>query len=233
MNGLVLRASLPVMFGYVPLGVAFGILFAELGHHWLFASLYGLVVYAGAAQFMAVGLLSAHAGLLEVAIATLLLNARHMFYGLSLVGKLGGSRLARWYQVFGLTDETYSLVSVVQIPDGVDAAQFRLRLTLFNQIYWVLGCSIGAWLGSHIEFSTAGIEFALPALFVVLAVEQYRNLRVGWPFWLALLVGLFTLFVISRDQMLLIAVTLSLCLLLMQWRWPALTRTAAGESVND
>ncbi|WP_221797224.1 AzlC family ABC transporter permease [Oceanobacter mangrovi] len=223
LNSQAFKASLPVMFGYVPLGIAFGILFAGLGYHWLFASLYGLVVYAGAAQFLAVGLLSAQAGLLEVAVATLLLNARHMFYGLSLIGKLGQSRLARFYQIFGLTDETYSLVSAAKIPAGVDAAAWRLRITAFNQTWWVIGCSIGGWLGSRIEFSTAGIEFALPALFVVLLVEQYRYLRALWPFVTALLVGLFTLFVISRDQMLLISVMLALCVLLLQWRtgWPS------------
>ncbi|GGY55746.1 branched-chain amino acid ABC transporter permease [Bacterioplanes sanyensis] len=215
-NQLALRTSLPVLFGYLPLGAAFGVLFAELGHHWLYATAMGLFIYAGAGQFLAVGLLANQAALTEMVIATLLLNARHLFYGLSLLNRIRSRGWRRWYQIFSLTDETYSLLSSTRAPQGIDEGQLQLRIAAFNQIYWVLGCTLGAFIGSQVSFSTAGIEFVLPALFMVLAIEQYHSIREPWPFWLALSIGLGTLLLISREHMLLIAILLSLCVLLLQ-----------------
>ncbi len=215
LTAVALRASLPVMFGYVPLGMAFGVLFSELGYHWLFATLMGLCIFAGAAQFLAVGLLANGAGLVEIFVTTFLLNSRHLFYGISLLNRMKLRGWRRLYVIFGLTDETYSLLTSAPLPPGIDPSAFQLRVTALNQLYWVLGCSIGGWLGSRIEFSTAGIEFALPALFMVLAIEQYRNVRHPAPFLLALVLGLATLLFISREQMLLIAILLSLCVLLI------------------
>src|SRR5690554_6208531 len=103
------RLSLPVLFGYIPLGMAFGVLFSELGYHWLYAALMGLVIYAGAGQFLTVGLLANQAGLLEVFVATLLLNVVHMVYGLSLLGVLSRIGLRRWFTMYVLTVENYDL----------------------------------------------------------------------------------------------------------------------------
>ncbi|MDP6968169.1 MAG: AzlC family ABC transporter permease [Gammaproteobacteria bacterium] len=219
------RASMPVLFGYVPLGVAFGILFADLGYHWLFAGLMGVVVFAGAAQFLAVGLLANQAGLVEIFTATLLLNMRHVFYGLSLLGRLPNKGWQRWYMIFGLTDETYALYTVTNIPAHLDRSQFKLLVTALNQGYWVLGCGLGGWLGGQLSFSTLGMEFALPALFMVLAIEQYKVVRKPLVFILALGIGLGTLLFISREQMLLVACLLALTVLLMskgvqQWKAP-------------
>jgi len=217
LNALVVRASLPVMFGYLPLGAAFGVLFSELGYHWLWASAMGLFIYAGAGQFLAVGLLANSATLMEMAIATLLLNSRHVFYGLSVMSHMDAKGWRRFYQIFGLTDETYSLVTSTQVPDGINRSQFQLRITAINQCYWVVGCSIGAWLGSQLEFSTDGIAFVLPALFMVLTIEQFKHLKDIRPFLLALAIGVGTLVLISRDHMLLIAILLSLSVLMMQY----------------
>lgn len=214
-NAVALRASLPVLFGYLPLGMAFGVLFSDLGYHWIFATLMGLFVYAGAGQFLAVGLLANHAALMEIAVTTFLLNSRHLFYGISLVGRLRNRSWRRLYQIFGLTDETYSLLTSTQLPEGLDEAAFQFRVTLFNQLYWILGCTLGAWLGGQINFSTAGIEFVLPALFMVLVIEQYRHIRHPAPFVLATVMGMLTLLLISRDQMLLISIALSLSALLL------------------
>ncbi|MEH6824741.1 MAG: AzlC family ABC transporter permease [Motiliproteus sp.] len=214
-NAVALRASLPVLFGYLPLGMAFGVLFSDLGYHWIFATLMGLFVYAGAGQFLAVGLLANHAALMEIAVTTFLLNSRHLFYGISLVGRLRNRSWRRIYQIFGLTDETYSLLTSTRLPEGLDEAAFQFRVTLFNQLYWVLGCTLGAWLGGQISFSTAGIEFVLPALFMVLVIEQYRHIRHPAPFVLAVVMGMLTLLLISRDQMLLISIALSLSALLL------------------
>jgi len=208
------RLSLPVLFGYIPLGIAFGVLFSELGYHWLYATLMGVVIYAGAGQFLAVGLLANHAGLVEVFVATLLLNARHMVYGLSLLSTLSLRGPRRWYLIYALTDETYSLLSMLQA--GCDRSRTRLqfKLALLNHLYWVIGCTLGAWLGGQIGFSTAGIEFALPALFMVLTLEQYRAVRRPGVFILALAIGLLAL-LISADNMLLLSIGMAVSLLIM------------------
>ena len=226
-NKLVLQTSLPVMFGYIPLGAAFGVLFSGLDYHWLWATAMALFIYAGAAQFLAVGLLAGHAGLTEIALATLLLNSRHLFYGLALTGQQDHRGWRRLYQIFSLTDETFSLLVSTPLPATVERGTFRLRLSALHQLYWVIGCTAGAWAGSRLSFNTDGIAFVLPALFMVLAIEQYRHLRDWRPFAAALVIGLATLCFISRDHMLLIAILLSLSLLLLQY---AVRRPAAVQS---
>jgi len=208
------RLSLPVLFGYIPLGMAFGVLFSELGYHWLYAALMGLVIYAGAGQFLAVGLLANQAGLLEVFVAMLLLNARHMVYGLSLLSSLTLRGSRRWYLIYALTDETYSLLTMLQAGCDELRARLQFRLALLNHLYWVLGCTLGAWLGGQISFSTAGIEFTLPALFLVLALEQYRVVQRPRVFVFALAIGLLALLV-SADNMLMLSIGMSVSLLIM------------------
>lgn len=209
-----LKLSLPVLFGYIPLGAAFGVMFSDLGYHWIYATLMGLVIYAGAGQFLAVGLLANHAGLLEVFVATLLLNARHMVYGLSLLStlKLRGPR--RWYLIFALTDETYSLLTMLQIKCEELRSRLQFQLAALNHGYWVLGCTLGAWLGGQIDYSTAGIEFTLPALFLVLTLEQYRSVRRPQVFALAVAIGVVAL-LISPHNMLMLSIAMSVSLLIM------------------
>lgn len=170
MRSLVFRSSLPVAFGYIPLGMAFGILLVDLGYPWWWAPTMGLLIYAGSAQFLAVGLLAAGASAFDAFVATLLLNLRHVFYGLTLIDRYRALGARRWYAVFGLTDETFSLVASAP-AQGRDGA-FVLGLTALNQGWWVMGCSLGALAGGSLPFDTQGLDFSLTALFVVLLVEQ-------------------------------------------------------------
>ena len=213
-----LKTTMPVMFGYVPLGMAFGVLFQNLGYPWFLAPLMGLFVYAGAAQFMAVGLLAAHAGLVEVAVSTFVLNSRHMFFGASVLGRYRAAGLRKLYLIFGLTDETYSLVTSTPVPDGLDPTRFYLAVTGLNQCYWVVGCTLGALAGSEFRFDSRGMEFALTALFVVLAIEQWRNVRRPFPFVIALVAGLLALGLVPR-HMLMTALALTLAALLGRAWW--------------
>ncbi|MES9844307.1 MAG: AzlC family ABC transporter permease [Candidatus Sedimenticola sp. 6PFRAG5] len=211
------RTTLPVMFGYVPLGMAFGMLFQDLGYAWYFAPLMGLFVYAGAAQFMAVGLLTAHAGILEVGISTFILNSRHMFFGLAVLTRYRAKGLQKFYLIFALTDETYSLVTSTQPPPGVDTRRYYLMISAFNQSYWIAGCALGALLGSNVEFDTRGMDFALTALFLVLVLEQWKKLREPSPFILGLLTGIGAL-LLWPQHMLLISIGLSILLLLTRYQ---------------
>ncbi|MCW8948867.1 MAG: AzlC family ABC transporter permease [Sedimenticola sp.] len=216
------RASIPVMFGYVPLGMAFGILFQNLGYAWFYAPLMGITVYAGAAQFMAVGLLAAQASLFEVAISTLILNSRHMFFGVSLLGRYRATGLKKLYLIFGLTDETYSLITSTQSPDSQHEQDYYVALTALNQCYWVTGCALGALFGANVEFDTAGMDFALTALFMVLMLEQWKKLREPYAFLVALACGVAAL-LLFREQMLLVSIGLCIALLLARGKHSRVT----------
>lgn len=212
------KATAPVLFGYIPMGMAFGVLFNELGFHWIYATLMALVIYAGAAQFMAVGLLANHAGFTEVAITTLLLNSRHLFYGISLINKFKTRGLRKFYLIFGLTDETYSLLTGTRLPDDKDQTNFYLLITVLNHSYWVIGSTLGAIVGANISFNTSGLDFTLPTLFTVLAIEQYKSVRESWPFVMAFAVAFLSIWLFSRENMLLMSILLSIVVLLLLQR---------------
>ena len=209
------KTTIPVLFGYIPLGMAFGILFNDLGFHWLYAALMSITIYAGAGQFMAVGLLANHAGLMEVAITTLLLNSRHVFYGISLLNKFKVRGWRKFYLIFGLTDETYSLLTGTRPPQDKKEIDFYLLITALNQSYWVLGSTIGAIIGANLHVDTTGLDFTLPALFMVLAIEQYKVIRESRPFVMAAAVAFLSIWLFSRDNMLLMSILLSIIVLLV------------------
>ena len=204
-----LKTSLPIMFGFVPLGIAFGLLFQELGYPWFFATLMGIIVYAGAAQFMAIGFLSAGLGVLEIAMSTFFLNSRHMFYGLAFLESFGNWNLRKFYLIFGMTDETYALLTTIKVPEKYIKERFYLFITLFAQLYWVLGCTIGALSADILAFNTDGIEFAATALFVVLLIEQWIMVRRILPFILGFIASIIAL-IFFVNHMLLIAIMISI-----------------------
>ncbi len=213
-----LRASLPVAFGYVPLGMAFGLLLVDSGQPGWLATLMGLIVFAGSAQFLAVGLLAAGTGLVEVFVTTLLLNSRHLFYGFSMLGRFSEVRgWRRLYLIFGLTDETYSLLTSTRPPEGASRSGYYLALTALNQGWWVLGCTAGALLGSAVTLDTRGMDFALTALFVVLAIEQWRAVREVYPFVAAVGAGAVALAFAGDRNFLLAALALTLLALFARY----------------
>jgi len=175
------RYSLPVLFGYTAIGSAFGFVLVDAGYPWWLAPVMGLVMYAGAGQYIAVGLFAAGTTLWEAVLVQLMVNARHVAYGLSMMGRFGGAGPLRFYLIFGLTDETFALLSSLPENSGGDGRHGRLRfmflVTMLNQCYWVLGSLIGALAGSLIPFGTDGIGFALTAMFIVLMLEQILRLR--------------------------------------------------------
>ncbi len=166
----VLRTSLPVAFGYLPLGMAFGVLLVGLGYAWWWAAVMSVFIFAGSAQFLAVGLLAAGAGAVDAFVATLLLNLRHVFYGLAMLDRYQSLGRGRNYAVFGLTDETFSLLA--GLPPHAQDRRWVLGITALNQFWWVAGSVVGAVIGRSLPFSTEGLAFALTALFAVLLVEQ-------------------------------------------------------------
>jgi len=167
--------TVPVLTGYVFLGTVFGVLLQSAGYGTLFALLMSAAVYAGSMQFVAVSLLSGPFLPVQAALLTLMVNARHLFYGLSMLERFAGLGRAKPYLVFSLTDETFSLLCAVTPPEGVDPKAFDLCLSAMNQGYWVAGSVFGSLLGAAIPFDARGIEFVMTALFVVIFLEQWRT----------------------------------------------------------
>ena len=211
----VLSLSVPVAMGYVPLGMVFGFLLVQAGGAWWLAVAASVLVFAGAAQFMVVPMLAAGLPVAAIALATLVVNLRHIFYGLSLLDKLPHQPWARWYLVFALTDETYSVLTT--LPPGTSTRQM-VGVALLNQGWWVLGTLLGALIGTQAQVPLVGLDFALAALFAVLAVEQWRSAHSAAPLWVALTSYVLALAVMPQ-QALLISIALSVLagLLLPQW----------------
>lgn len=207
------KASLPVLLGYTTIGLAFGLILVGAGLPWWLSPLMAIMVYAGAAQFMGVGLLASGAGLAEIGLLTLLMNARHAVYGLSLLEAFSDSGRWKPYLVFGLTDETYGLLTTVKPPAEVQPAHFYGLITALNQSYWVTGCLVGSLVGSALPFDTTGLDFALTALFVVLLMEQLRVVKRPEPYLAALAAGGAAFLLAAPRDFLLVAISLAIGIL--------------------
>ncbi len=194
--------TLPVMAGYLFLGCAFGILFQEQGYGPLWAALMSFAVYAGSLQFAAVGLFAAPFSPLSALLLALTVNARHVFYGLSMLDKYEGRGLTKWYCVFGLSDETYSLLCTGRTPEGADPARFRFLVTLLDQSYWIIGSAAGALIGRYLPFSSEGIDFVMTALFLVIAIEQWEKAEDHLPAVGGFILSLICLFFFGPDSFL-------------------------------
>lgn len=201
-------STLPVMAGYVVLGTGFGILLSSKGYNPLWTLAMSVFIYAGSMQYLAVDLLAGGAGLITAALTALMVNARHLFYGISMIGKYQDAGKYKPYLIFALTDETYSL-NCGALPQGItDAPTYYFMVSLFNHCYWVLGSLLGAVLGYVIPFSTEGIDFALTALFVTVFVEQWLSTKDHIPALIGLTASAVCLTVFGADDFLIPAMVL-------------------------
>ncbi len=209
-----LTASFPVMLGYVFVGIAFGLLFCEKGYGVLWALLMSVTVYAGSMQFIAINFFSGAFSLWQVAVMTLAVNLRHVFYGLSMIERFRGMGRKKPYMIFSLTDETYSLLCSAKVPEGVKPQRFFFLVSLFNQCYWVLGSVIGSLAGSLIRFNTTGIDFAMTALFLVICTEQWLSFPTRVPAVIGACAGVGLLFLLGADRFIIPAMLISVLMLL-------------------
>jgi len=206
-------ASVPVMAGYVVLGTGFGILMTSKGYGPLWSLAMSLFIYAGSMQYLAVDLLTGGASLITAALTTLMVNARHLFYGISMIGKYKDTGKFKPYLIFALTDETYSL-NCGKLPEGItDAPTYYFLVSLFNQCYWVAGSLLGALLGAVIPFNTEGIDFALTALFVTVFVEQWLSTKDHIPALIGMFSSVVCLILFGADGFLIPAMALITALL--------------------
>ena len=204
------KVSIPVMMGYGVLGFAFGLLIVSLDYSWYIALLMSIFIYAGALQFLAIGFFSTKLGLVDIFITSIFVNIRQSFYGLSVLKKFKKSGNLKPYLIFGLTDETYALLTTIKEDEQLKIKYYYFYLTLLNQSYWVVGTTFGAIFGSIITFDTKGLDFSLTALFVVLAIEQYKVNKNFVPFLIGAVASVLAFLVVPINNMLIFAIVSSI-----------------------
>lgn len=197
------RRSIPVLFGYLFLGIAFGLLLQSAGYGFIWALAASVFIYAGSGQFALVGLLSGGASLITTAVMTLSINSRHIFYGLSFIEKFKAMKARGLYMIFSLTDETYSLLCSTAVPEELDEHKTLFYIALLDQLYWICGSVLGALIGQILPFNSTGIEFAMTALFVVIFVEQWMSAKSHIPAVIGAVCGVISLVIAGPDNFIL------------------------------
>lgn len=209
--------SLPVMAGYICLGIGFGILLENTGYSFWWAILMSTIIYAGSMQYVAIDLLSGGATLIATALMTLMVNARHLFYGISMLETYKDVGKLKPLLAHTLTDETYSLLCTPElIPEEVDKKKYYVILSLMNQSYWILGSFLGAVLGAALSFNSTGIEFAMTSLFVMIFIEQWETSKDHKPAITGVVCTLVCLIIFGKGSFLIpsmICITIALLLL--------------------
>ena len=219
MNRMIKKAlysTIPVMTGYLVLGFGFGIILKANGFNTLLSAVMSLTIYAGSMQYVATGLLAEGASLITVALTTVLVNARHLFYGISMLDRYKGVGKRKLYLIFALTDETYSLLC----NDSLDLSHkekktYFLFVSLFNHIYWITGSVLGAVFGSLVKFNSQGIDFVLTALFITIFLNQWLNTKKHTPAVIGVAASALCLVLFGSESFLIpsmLIILLSLCL---------------------
>lgn len=209
-------STIPVMMGYLVLGFGFGIILKANGYGILTAFVMSAAIYAGSMQYVAVGLFTGGASLITAALTTFMVNARHLFYGVSMLDKYKNTGKIKPYLIFALTDETYSLLCNDN-PDVSEAERKRYYffVTFFNHMYWIAGSTIGAIAGSLIKFNSNGIDFALTALFITIFIEQWLTAKKHSSAIIGVAVSVFCLALFGSERFLIptmLVILLLLCL---------------------
>ncbi|MBT1171846.1 AzlC family ABC transporter permease [Bifidobacterium sp. MA2] len=181
--------TVPIALGFLFLGCSYGMLMGAKGFSFIWPMCMSALIFAGSMEFVTVNLLLSAFNPVTAFLLALMVNARHLFYGLSMLGRFKGLGWKRAYLIFGMCDETFAINSTARIPDGVDRGWFYLWVTLLNQLYWVVGATVGGLIGGNLPFDTDGLEFVLTALFLVIFLDQWVGESAGWRGHASALIG--------------------------------------------
>lgn len=206
--------TVPVLLGYIFLGIAFGLMLQDAGYSFVWAFFCSLFIYAGSMQFVLVTLLTGGVSLVYAAVMTLFINGRHIFYGLSFIEKFRKMGKAYPYMVFSLTDETYSVLCGLKMPDKMNEKRVSFMIALFDHAYWIAGSVLGTVIGQLITFDTTGVDFSMTALFVVIVLNQWMDSREHRPALIGAGIGMMCLLICGADKFLLPALTITALILL-------------------
>lgn len=212
--GYAFTQTIPVMLGYLFLGIAFGLMLQDAGYSFWWAFLASVFIYAGSMQFVLVTLLTSGVSLVYAAVMTLFINGRHIFYGLSFIEKFRNMGKAYPYMVFSLTDETYSVLCSLKAPEHMNEKRVAFLIALLDQIYWITGSVLGGVIGELITFDTTGVDFSMTALFVVIVLNQWLESKEHRPALVGAFIGIACLWLLGADKFLLPALTLTALILL-------------------
>lgn len=205
--------TIPILLGYVFMGMVFGILLQKAGYGALWASIMAVVIYGGTTQFIAVGLMASGAGLWESFVLISMINARQIFYSISMLDRFKQMGKKSYYMIYSLTDETLALLNLKNPKPHIDKHWFDFFIALLNHSYWIIGCTLGAILGSLVEFEPKGLDFVMSAIFVVIFIEQWRNKAMRTPALIGILVSLVCLYIFKAEHFLLPALV-GICIIL-------------------
>lgn len=207
--------TIPVLTGFLALGIAYGVLMQTKGYSAFWSVAMSAIAFCGSMQFVAITLLTAAFDPLSAFLLSLMVNARHLFYGVSMLEKYKGTGKARGFLIFALCDETFSICSSVEPLEAVDKKYFYLFITLLDYLYWIIGTALGGLLGGFITFNTKGLDFVLTALFVVLFLEQMKKPENRVSGIIGLLSAAAALFVFGADNLVIPAMLIILLVLLL------------------
>ena len=226
--------TIPVLFGYLFLGSACGLVLFNAGYNFIWVFFISLFVYAGSGQMLLATLLATKAPLISVASLTLLLNSRHMFYGLSFIDRFKKAKKFYPYMIFSLTDETYSILCATHTPKHLDDGKVIRNIAVLNHIYWIIGCQIGAVAGQLLNFNFAGVDFAMTALFVVIFVEQWQSSKSHTPVYIGMICSVLSLIICGADNFILPALTATVATLMFIKNTPLFSKdlNAAKEALR-
>lgn len=192
--------TIPIMTGFLFLGASYGIYMNVSGFEFWYPMITSMLIFAGSVEFVTVNLLLGAFNPLQAFLLALMINARHIFYGISMLDKYRGTGLKKFYLIYGMCDESFSVNYTADIPEDVDKGWFMFFVNLLNQIYWVAGATIGGILGGVIAFNTNGIEFVMTAMFVVIFLEQWLKEKNHIPPILGLVISVVCLILFGADK---------------------------------
>lgn len=192
--------TIPIMTGFLFLGASYGIYMNVSGFEFWYPMITSMLIFAGSVEFVTVNLLLGAFNPLQAFLLALMINARHIFYGISMLDKYRGTGLKKFYLIYGMCDESFSVNYTAKIPEDVDKGWFMFFVNLLNQIYWVAGATIGGILGGVIAFNTNGIEFVMTAMFVVIFLEQWLKEKNHIPSILGLVISVVCLILFGADK---------------------------------
>ena len=207
--------TIPIFAGFWFLGITYGVYMQVSGFSFWYPMLMSLTIFGGSLEFVAVSMLLSAFAPVQTLVMTLMLQARHLFYGIAMLDKFKGTGWKKVYLLFGMCDESFSINCSAEIPAGIDRGWFMFFVTLFNQIYWVTGATLGGLLGALIPFNTEGLDFAMTAMFVVIFLDQWRKEKVHAASLIGLGASLICLLIFGADNFLLPAMACILALLML------------------
>lgn len=222
--------TIPIMAGFLFLGIAYGVFMQSQGFSFLWPMLMSMTIFAGSMEFVTVSLLASAFHPVYAYLLTLMVNARHLFYGISMLEVFRGTGKKKPYLIFGMCDESFSILCSTHAPEGVDQGWFCFFVTLLNQCYWVAGATIGGLIGGWIPFELEGIDFVMTALFVVIFLNQWMSQKNHWPALVGAAASALCLFLFGADQFILPAMGLILVILTL-FRRRLEARTGKGDTV--